>query len=45
MNQSIYLMLVMPYGSLGVIGFMVYRGMRKNQKFQADQGVAPEKTV
>lgn len=29
-NQSIYLMVSMPYVLLGAVGFMVYRGLRQN---------------
>jgi len=31
-NQSIYLMVAMPYGMLGAISFMVYRGYKTAQK-------------
>ena len=31
-NQSIYLMVAMPYLLLGTVGFVVYRGIRAAQK-------------
>ncbi len=31
-NQSIYLMVAMPYGLLGIISFLVYRGYRIARK-------------
>jgi hypothetical protein len=34
-NSSIYLMVAMPYATLGVFGFVVYRGLRR--KALADQ--------
>jgi hypothetical protein len=33
MNQSIYLMLSVPYLTLGVVGFLIYRGCKKNAEF------------
>ena len=33
MNESIYLMLAVPYTTLAVLGFLVYRGVRKNAAF------------
>jgi hypothetical protein len=30
MNQSIYLMIGMPYTALFLVGFMIYRGVRRN---------------
>ena len=35
MNQSIYLMLGVPYSALAIVGFLIYRGMRKNEEFRA----------
>jgi hypothetical protein len=32
-NQSIYLMVSVPYLSLGFVGFMIYRGVRKNREY------------
>jgi hypothetical protein len=40
-NQSIYIMLVVPYALLGVFGFMIYRGMRKNETYRVQQQPAP----
>ena len=34
MNQSIYLMVSMPYIALGVVGFCIYRGVKKNDEFK-----------
>jgi hypothetical protein len=31
-NWSIYLMLVMPYGMLGCLGWFVYRGLKANKQ-------------
>jgi hypothetical protein len=31
-NRSIYLMVAMPYLLLGVVGFMVYRGIKTAQQ-------------
>jgi len=33
-NQSIYLMVGMPYLTFGVFGFLVYRGYKKNERFR-----------
>ena len=33
MNQSIYLMLAVPYTAAGVFGFLIYRGVRKNAEY------------
>lgn len=33
MNQSIYLMLGVPYLAFGVFGLMIYRGVRKNEEY------------
>jgi hypothetical protein len=32
MNQNIYVMVSVPYVLLGVVGFLIYRGCRKNQE-------------
>ena len=37
MNRSIYLMVSVPYVALGLVGFMVYRGVRKNDEYNNDQ--------
>ena len=46
MNQSIYLMLAVPYTAFGIIGFCVYRGMRRNEEYRnaqaAVQGQEPK---
>jgi hypothetical protein len=34
MNQSIYLMLAVPYAALGVVGVCIYRGVKKNEEFR-----------
>lgn len=34
-NQSIYLMLIVPYLTLGVVGFLIWRGVRKNAAYRA----------
>lgn len=31
MNQSIYLMLAVPYTALGIVGFCIYRGVKANE--------------
>jgi hypothetical protein len=31
MNQSIYLMLGVPYMAFGVVGLLIYRGVKKNE--------------
>ncbi len=40
MNQSIYLMLGVPYTAFGVVGLMIYYGVRKNEEFRRAQGDA-----
>jgi hypothetical protein len=40
MNQSIYLMISVPYLSLGVVGFLIYRGCRKNAAYRQAQAEA-----
>lgn len=35
MNQSIYLMIAVPYTSLGILGFMIYRGVKQNEAYRA----------
>lgn len=34
MNQSIYLMIGVPYSLLFGVGFMIYRGAKKNDEFR-----------
>jgi hypothetical protein len=33
MNQSIYLMIGVPYLALAVFGFLIYRGCKKNAEY------------
>lgn len=35
MNQSIYLMLAVPYTSFAVVAFLIYRGVKKNAEYLA----------
>jgi hypothetical protein len=42
-NQSIYLMVGMPYLLLGAVGYLIYRGYRKGQ--QAPPGDSPRPDV
>lgn len=43
MNQSIYLMLGVPYLAFGVVGLMIYHGVRKNEAYaQTLQQDAPQ---
>jgi hypothetical protein len=48
-NASIYLMVGVPYLSLAIMGFLIYRGVMKNAEFRRnqesevrEQGVSPE---
>jgi hypothetical protein len=34
-NQSIYLMVAVPYASLGLFGFLIYRGYKKNEQYRS----------
>jgi hypothetical protein len=34
MNQSIYLMVSTPYITLAVVGFLIYRGCKKNAEYR-----------
>ncbi len=43
-NQSIYLMLVVPYALFGVFGFLIYRGVRKNEAYRRQLMAAPGAT-
>jgi hypothetical protein len=38
MNQSIYLMVSMPYLTLAVVGFFIYRGCQKNAEWRMANG-------
>jgi hypothetical protein len=40
-NDSIYLMVGMPYLSLGVMGFLVWRGLRRKALAQRPQAAQP----
>jgi hypothetical protein len=40
MNQSIYIMLAVPYTALGVVGFLIYRGMKRNDEYRKSLGDA-----
>ena len=41
MNQSIFLMLIVPYSMLGIVGFCIYRGARKNDEHRRGLDDAP----
>jgi hypothetical protein len=46
MNQSIYLMLAVPYASVGIVGFMIYRGVKKNEEFRRrSEEMPPDNSV
>jgi len=32
-NRSIYMMIGVPYASLGFVGFLIYRGLKKNEAY------------
>ena len=34
MNQSIFLMIAVPYTSLGILSFMIYRGAKQNEAYR-----------
>ena len=34
MNESIYLMISVPYLTLAVVGFLIYRGCKKNAAYR-----------
>jgi hypothetical protein len=38
-NNSIYVMVGVPYLSLGVVSFMIYRGVKKNEAFRREHGL------
>ena len=38
MNRSIYLMISVPYLALGIVGFLIYRGVRRNADYLREQG-------
>jgi hypothetical protein len=35
-NKSIYVMVGVPYLTFGVFGFLIYRGIKKNERFRND---------
>src|SRR4051812_15691791 len=41
-NNSIYVMVGVPYLSFGVVGFLIYRGMKKNDAFRNTHDSRPE---
>ena len=45
MNQSIYLMLAVPYAALGIVGFMIYCGVRKNEEYRRSLEPPPTDTT
>jgi hypothetical protein len=44
-NNSIYIMVGVPYFSFGLITFMVYRGMKKNEAFRQNHDSFPSQHV
>lgn len=42
MNQSIYLMISVPYTALGITGFLIYRGCKKNAEYRKALELAAE---
>ncbi len=42
MNESIYVMLGVPFSALFVVGFMIYRGVRQNEAYREKRGGRPE---
>jgi hypothetical protein len=41
-NNSIYVMVGVPYFSFGIVGFLIYRGMKKNDAFRNGRVSEPE---
>jgi hypothetical protein len=39
MNRSIYMMLAVPYSALGIVGFLIYRGVKQNEQYRKDNGL------
>jgi hypothetical protein len=35
-NKSIYVMVGVPYLTFGIFGFLIYRGVKKNERFRKD---------
>ena len=44
-NNSIYLMVGMPYLTFGVFGFLIYRGYKKNERFRDETGQGEPPTM
>lgn len=52
-NQSIYFMLTVPYLAMGVVGWLIWRGCRRNEEYLAavrageieDGGAEPHPTA
>jgi hypothetical protein len=40
-NHSIYIMVGVPYLSFGIVGFMIYRGVKKNEAYLQENGMRP----
>ncbi len=40
MNQSIYLMISVPYLALGIVGVCIYRGVKKNDDYRDGSHIA-----
>jgi hypothetical protein len=40
-NQNIYMMVAVPYSMLGILVFLVYRGLKRNAKFRESLGQLP----
>lgn len=43
-NYSIYLMVTMPYLLLGTFGYLIYRGVKKNEQWKQSQEEATPPT-
>jgi hypothetical protein len=39
MNRSIYMMLAVPYSALGIVGYLIYRGVKQNEQYRKDHGL------
>ncbi len=40
-NHSIYMLIGVPWLSFGVVGFMIYRGVKKNEAYLQEHGMRP----
>jgi hypothetical protein len=38
MNESIYVMLGVPFSALFIVGFMIYRGAKQNEAYREEMG-------